>query len=136
MKNNYFISALSNYINALPYKKDAFYMDSDYVNYYTLINFLFTDSIMCNNILNVNENYLNCQLECGNDENIDFFQYYIVNIDPWRFDQYVEYCKQLNIEPLTIYYLENLDIHLLAVDHFGTSWDYVPTNIKIEKKEG
>lgn len=110
-------------------------MDSNYINYSTLVNFLFTDMILCNNILNVNDNYLECQLESGNDEDVDFYQYYIVNIDSWRLEQYVNYCKQANIEPLTLYYLDNLDIYILAVNHFGTAWNYVSTNIQIDRKE-
>lgn len=136
MKEIYFISALTNYINSQTNKKNAYYMDSEYVNYKLLTDFLFTDMILCNDILNANDNYFHCQLECGNDEDIDFYQYYIVNIDNWRLEQYVNYCKQVDIEPLTIYYLDNLDIYILAVDHFGTSWDYVYTDIKIERKEG
>lgn len=136
MENNYFIRALTNYVDSLANKKTGYYMDSEYVNYSTLVNFLFTDMILCNNIMRVNDNYLNCQLECGNDEEVDFYQYFIVSIDSWRFEQYVNYCKQANIEPLTVYYLNNLNIYILAVDHLGTSWDYVSTDIKIEKKEG
>lgn len=135
MENNYFISALTNYVDSLPNENKAFYMDSDYVNYKALVDFLFTDMILCNDIMHVNDNYLNCQLECGNDEEVDFYQYFIVNIDEWRFEEYVNYCKQANIEALTVYYLDNLDIYILAVDHWGTSWDYVPTEIKIERKE-
>lgn len=136
MENNYFISGLQGYIDSKPNKKEVYYIDSNYVNYSTLVNYLFTDMILCNNIMNVNENYLKCQLECGNDEEVDFYQYYIVNIDNWRFEQYVNYCKANQIEPLTVYYLDELDIYILAVDHFGTSWDYVSTNIEIERKEG
>ena len=135
MENNYFISALTNYIDSLPNKKKAYYMDSNYINYLTLVKFLFTDMILCNNIMSVNENYLDCQLECGTDEEVDFYQYYIVNIDNWRFKQYINYCEAKGIEPLTVYYLDNLDIYILAVDHYGTSWDYVLTDIQIDRKE-
>ena len=136
MENNHFISALTNYVDSLPNKKGAYYMDSNYINYLTLVRFLFTDTILCNNIMNVNENYLCCQLECGNDdEEVDFYQYYIVNIDNWRFKQYVSYCEAKGIEPLTVYYLDELDLYILGVSHFGTAWNYVPTNIQIDKKE-
>lgn len=135
MENNYFIAALTNYVNSLPNKNDMYCTNSDYVNYSALVNYLFTDMVLCNNIMNVNENYSKCQLECGNDENVDFYQYYIVNIDKWRFEQYVNYCKVNQIEPLTVYYLDELDLYVLGVDHFGTAWDYVPTEIKIERKE-
>ena len=32
-----------------------------------------------------------------------------------------------------VYYNEALDMYVWAVTHYGTSWDYVLTNIKIEK---
>lgn len=34
-----------------------------------------------------------------------------------------------------VYYNEELDMYLWGVTHWGTSWDYVLTNIKIEKEE-
>lgn len=40
MENNYFISALTNYVDSLPNKKDAYYTDSNYINYLTLVNLL------------------------------------------------------------------------------------------------
>lgn len=33
-----------------------------------------------------------------------------------------------------VYYNEELDMYLWGVTHWGTSWDYVLTNIKIEKE--
>lgn len=135
MENNYFISELTNYVDSLPNKKEAYYIDSNYINYLTLVKFLFTDKILCNDIMSVNKNYLSRQLECGTDEDVDFYQYYIVNIDNWHFKQYVDYCEGKGIEPLTVYYLDNLDIYILAVDHCGTSWDYVSTDIQIDRKE-
>ena len=102
MENNYFIGALTNYVDSLPNKKDAYYIGTNYINYSTLVNFLFTDMILCNYIMSVNDNY---HLECGNDdEDIDFYQYYIVNIDEWRFKQYVSYCEAKGIQALTVYY--------------------------------
>lgn len=34
-----------------------------------------------------------------------------------------------------VYYNEALDMYLWGVTHWGTSWDYVLTNIRIEKEE-
>lgn len=135
MENNYFISALTNYVNSKTNKSNCYYMDSNHVNYITLVNYLFTDMILCNNIMNVNDTYSTCQLECGNDEDVDFYQYYIINIDSWRFEQYIKYCEANQIEPLTVYYLDELDLYILAVDHWGTSWDYIATDIQIDRKE-
>ena len=32
-----------------------------------------------------------------------------------------------------VYYCEELDIYLWGITHFGTSWDYVLTNIKLKE---
>lgn len=34
-----------------------------------------------------------------------------------------------------VYYIEDLDVYVWGVTHWGTSWDYVLTNIKIELDE-
>lgn len=31
-----------------------------------------------------------------------------------------------------VFYCDVLDLYIWGVDHWGTSWDYVPTNIKLE----
>ena len=61
------------------------------------------------------------------DENkmdAEIFQYYIISLQSARDLQ--EYTNEV------ILYNEGLDIYLLGVTHFGTSWDYVPTDIKVE----
>ena len=34
-----------------------------------------------------------------------------------------------------VFYNENLDIYVWSITHFGTSWDYVLTNVKLILKE-
>lgn len=34
-----------------------------------------------------------------------------------------------------VFYNENLDIYVWSITHFGTSWDYVLTDIKLVKEE-
>lgn len=50
----------------------------------------------------------------------DIFQFYIV--DDIRF-------LEMNNE--IVYYCEDLDLYIWCVTHYGTSWDYVLTDIKI-----
>ena len=64
MEDSYFISALDNYIKAKTIKKEAYYMDTNTVNYRTLVDFIFTDMILCNNIVKYYENW---DLELGED---------------------------------------------------------------------
>ena len=61
------------------------------------------------------------------DENkmdAEIFQYYIIS-------QYTAEKLQKHTNEV-ILYNEGLDIYLLGVTHFGTSWDYVLTDIKID----
>ena len=60
------------------------------------------------------------------DENkmdAEIFQYYI--IDKLASENLQEHTNEV------ILYNEGLDIYLLGVTHFGTSWDYVLTDIEI-----
>lgn len=57
---------------------------------------------------------------------VEVFQYYI--IDDWGVEILSNYTDEL------IFYNEKLDVYLWGIDHWGTSWDYVLTDIKIENK--
>ena len=56
----------------------------------------------------------------------EVFQWFIVD------DNGARILKEFNE---IVYYNEKLDLYLWGVTHFGTSWDYVLTNIKIELSE-
>lgn len=61
------------------------------------------------------------------DEFIDIYQYYII-------DEYgASILQELTDE--IVYYNSKLDVYLWAVDHWGTSWSYVLTNVKIYNDE-
>ena len=138
--NNYFESALKNYIEALPNEKEGYYMDTNTVNFRTLTNFLFTDMILCNNIT---KDYEYFTPEIGNDydeENnkyTEIFQYFIVEYDNWRIEQYQKWLEDNARESdIILYYNNRLEVYVLGVTHFGTSWDCVPTSIMIEREVG
>ena len=57
------------------------------------------------------------------EEEREVFQWYIVS------DGGAEILKDMNE---IVYYNEELDMYLWGVTHFGTGWDYVLTNIKID----
>lgn len=70
-------------------------------------------------------------LFCGNefdDEGspLEAFQYYIISSTG------AEILRRWTDE--IVYYNEDLDIYLWCVTHYGTSWDYVLTNIEIEEE--
>lgn len=57
---------------------------------------------------------------------VDIFQYYI--IDNWGVEILSNYTDEI------IFYNEKLDVYLWGITHWGTGWDYVLTDIKIENK--
>ena len=133
MEDNYFIDALKNYTNT---KSNAYYMNTKYINYATLTDFIFTDIILCNNIVRYSDNW---DLELGKDydeetgEYIDIYQYYIVDFDSWRLEEYKKYLEENKKDSdFILWYDNDLDIYILGVSHFGTGWDCVSTNIEIK----
>lgn len=63
------------------------------------------------------------ELENEQDNDPEVFQWFIV--DDWG----ARLLKEINE---IVYYNEKLDMYLWGVKHYGTSWDYVLTNIKID----
>lgn len=83
--------------------------------------------ILCNNIIN-DYDKLELQSGCDYDEDADeyteIYQYYIINDDLAK--------RLIDINEI-VYYHNDLDIYILGVTHFGTSWDYVLTDLKLIK---
>lgn len=97
------------------------------ISYKRLVDRVCNNRVLCNNIVNVDESIWDNGIT-GNLEdmgNIEIFQYYLVDMSEWD----VEYAKQFESE-LIISYSNKLDLYVLMVDHFGTSWDYVMTDIE------
>ena len=66
------------------------------------------------------------KLENEQDEMPEVFQWYIID------DNGARICEEFNE---IVYYNETLDMYLWGVTHWGTSWDYVLTDIECEKTE-
>ena len=60
--------------------------------------------------------------------NYEFYQYFIIDISNWDLE-YLKECKQTTLQ---IMYSELLDVYVLGVGHFGTGWDYVGSDFKLE----
>lgn len=69
---------------------------------------------------------LNSDYDEENDEYIDIYQYYLIDIDNYT----LEILQENNCKDLIIAWSETLEEYILCVDHFGTSWDYVLTDIE------
>ena len=64
-----------------------------------------------------------CEYDEENDSYTDIYQYYIIDDNG---AEILKECEEI------VFYNEELDIYVWGVTHWGTSWDYVLTNIKIE----
>ena len=67
------------------------------------------------------------ELQEEQDNQQEIFQYYIID------DRLAEILQEWTNE--IVYYIESLNIYVWGITHWGTSWDYVLTNIKIELGE-
>ena len=98
-------------------------------SYSTLVHKYIDNLILCNNILEIDENlYGNIEVgEIGEDTEI--YQAYITDLNNYD----VEYMQQdlENTNDIIIAYSDMLDCYILLVDHLGTSWDYVGTDIEL-----
>lgn len=87
------------------------------ISYKDAVEYLGNRLIVCNNIADVDENLFENFDLCNSDE--EFYQYYLTD------------CSKDDAERLRAWfglnflYSEKLNLYVLAVDHFGTSWDYV-----------
>lgn len=92
------------------------------VSYRRIIDRYISDLVLCNDIvnldesidLNVNNNFYNAGEIC---------QYFLCNLSEFEKDILTDYGMILS-------YSNILNLDVLLVDHWGTSWDYVMTDVK------
>lgn len=100
-------------------------LKNGYLDYFTLSKIV-GDRVLNNNIFHY-AGYENWELESGEEEVDGYYrevyQYYIISYAGARFLE--ERTDEL------VYYHETLDMYLWGITHFGTSWDYVLTDIKL-----
>lgn len=101
-------------------------LENGYLDYHTLSKIV-GDCILNNNVFQYT-GYENWELDSGVEENeygdyVDIYQYYIITHSGAQF------LKEFTDE--IVYYHEGLDMYLWGITHFGTSWDYVLTDIKL-----
>lgn len=82
------------------------------------VKFLHNNYILCNDITNLEDDYLDFRFDL--DSNDTIFQFFLTDCseDDVNFLE-----KTFNLK---FAHSEKLDLYVLCVDHFGTSWDYVP----------
>ena len=101
--------------------------EKGFASYRTIVEYYIGDIVLCNNIANIDESIWN-NLKNGYDEETEeyaeIYQYYLCNINDWT-------VKELEEMGIILSYSDMLECDVLCVDHFGTSWDYVLTNVKL-----
>lgn len=107
------------------FKVSEYGLENGYLDYYTLSKIV-GDSVLNNAIVP----YLGLEeweLTNGYEENeegwYEVYQYYIISDSGARFLE--EYTDEL------VYYNQQIDMYVWGITHFGTSWDYVLTDIKL-----
>lgn len=96
-----------------------------YTDYRTAVNWCGNDYVLCNNIAELDSTiYDNARFEWK--ENTDIFQWYLTDANT----DTIEYLEKTF--GLLFTYSELLDLYVLCVDHFGTSWSYVPCEVLSE----
>ena len=95
------------------------------------------DAVLCNDITKlfystINNEYNEIEYYNGTDYNeeddyyYDIYQYYVIS--SYGAEILERYTDEI------VYYLPAIDIYVWGVTHFGTSWDYVLTDIKIDEE--
>ena len=103
--------------------------ENGYLDYGTLSKAF--DAVLANDIVklfysSINGEYCEPEYINGSDENMDqeIFQYFIIS------SYGAELLQDYTDDP--IFYLPVIDCYVWGVTHFGTSWDYVLTDVKLE----
>lgn len=99
-------------------------------SYKRLVDRYVGDIVLCNNITEVDDeiwdNVGESDLidEDGDEINdLEIYQYYLCNVGEWQ-------KEQLKGTGVILSYSKVLDCDVLMVQHWGTSWDYVMTDIE------
>ena len=105
------------------------------ISYSRLIERISNNLILCNNIVNIDESLFD-NIVLGEiydeetEEYTEIYQYFIIDID----DYTIEKLQEANCNDLIIAYSEALENYILMVDHLGTAWSYVMTDIEYTTK--
>ena len=101
----------------------------DYASYRTLVHNFVDNLVLCNNILELDE-FLFDNIVVGKiGEDTEIYQAYIIDIANYNIEYLQENLENTN--DIIIAYSNMLDCYVLLVDHFGTGWDYVSTDVKL-----
>ena len=106
----------------------AYELEHGKASYRTIVERFIGDMVLCNKIIEVDSSvYDNMTFNFYDEENdyyIDIYQWYLCDINE-------EDKKELEEYGLLFSYSDELELDVLCVDHYGTSWDYILTDCPI-----
>ena len=111
-------------------KVSKYGLENGYLDYLTLSKIV-GDCILSNYMMQYMGS-LGWELVSGDDidedgENYDIYQWYIITEAGARF--LAEHTDEI------VYYHEEMDLYVWGITHFGTSWDYVLTDIRLLEED-
>lgn len=98
-----------------------------YTDYRTASKWGDCQLILCNEIASLDESIwdnMRFNYYDEDDNPVDIFQWYLTSLSEWE----VEWNEKTF--DLKYTYSDMLGCYVLCVDHWGTSWDYVPCEVK------
>ena len=96
--------------------------EKGYASYRTIIDRFIDSIVLCNKIIEIDTSVYDNMVNYEKDDEI--FQWYLCNLNDYE----EEWLEEAGI---ILSYSDLLECDLLCVDHYGTSWDYVLTNVKL-----
>lgn len=91
------------------------------VSYRRIVGAYARDLVLCNNIAEIDNSIWDNMGEV--DEDLEIYQYYLCNLSSYERETLKEY-------GIILSYSDVLDLDVLCVEHYGTSWDYVMTDVE------
>lgn len=82
--------------------------------------------VLCNEIMNDRDDYDVVLGDDSIDDCTEIFQYYIIDQNGFEI-------LEMYAPKEIVFHLNDLDIYVWGITHFGTAWDYVSTDINIDK---
>lgn len=96
------------------------------ISYKRLVDRFCNNRVLCNKVGEIDDSiWWNFISDYTADDDLEVYQYYLVDMSSWDLEFVEEYKSELILS-----YSDVLDLNVLMVDHFGTSWDYVMTGIE------
>lgn len=119
----------NNYVTR--YLKESDIIDG-YLSEAKAFDVFFTDMVMCNNIYKLDDFMDSDILVSGENEDGDYveeYQFFVINTN------YDEEITTAAVEKMgnTLYYLNNLELHVTGITDLGTSRKIIPTDLKVEE---